>query len=228
MWQLDRPLRTPAAPVADRVALPVGGVPLRGRGRRAWHAWWATVIVLVVDGAVLASFIYAYVHAGMLLAICPPPGAGLPEPAARLGACFLLVLASAAMAVAGRRRCVTDDAVTSGMAGRAEAPRGKMRRASVAPLVLWIALALLCAVAGVALGVAGIEWAPVRSAWHASAAVLAAYLGLHVALLAVLACYLWARAGAGLLTPESRASLDCCALCWHATSAQGICLMLLL
>jgi cytochrome c oxidase subunit I+III len=95
-------------------------------------------------------------------------------------------------------------------------------------LAVWLGVALLCALAGVAAGIAGIEWAPVRSAWHAGAAVLAAYVGLHALVLVAMACCLWARAGAGLLTPASRASLDCCALFWHATSAQGISLMLLL
>ncbi|MRV73619.1 cytochrome ubiquinol oxidase subunit I [Duganella sp. FT92W] len=218
LWQLDRPPAMAAAQVADSVALPVGGAPLGAHGRRAWHAWWAMVILLVVDGAIFASFIYVYLHVGGLLAVCPPPGAGLPDRAARLLACGLFGAASAAMVMAGRSR---------GVSGRGGMPPADAH-ASCLPLALWIALALLCAVAGIAAGVGGLDWAPVRSAWHAGAAVLAAYAWLHALLLAVLACYLWARAGAGLLTAESRASLDCCALAWHVTGAQGICLMLVL
>jgi len=247
LWQLDRPPRVRAVPVADAVTLPVGGAGASaatdagagaagaeteaaadaGAGvvagsvaRRAWHAWWAMVILLVVDGAIFASLIYAYLHVGMLLDVCPPPGAGLPGPGRRWLACGLLVAGSAAMAAACGRRRVTG--------ARAAAWHGKPNAASGVPLAAWIAVALLCSVAGLAAGVSGLEWAPVRSAWHAALAVLAAYCGLHAIVLVVLACYLWARVAAGLLTPHSRASLDCCALFWHATGAQGIGLMLLL
>jgi cytochrome c oxidase subunit I+III len=232
------------AEAADAGAAGAAGAIGAPVARRAWHAWWAMVILLVVDGAIFASFVYAYLHVGMLLDVCPPPGAGLPGPGQRWLACGLLLAGSAAMAAACRRRCVTGAMPEPGAAagpgadagagaagtgpGGAGAARAASRRVSRAPLVLWIALALGCSMAGLAAGAWGMEWAPVRSGWHAALAVLVAYGGLHAVLLPVLACYLWARLAAGLLTPHSRASLDCCALFWHATGAQGIGLMLLL
>jgi len=74
------------------------------------------------------------------------------------------------------------------------------------------------------LAAAGLD--PAASAWGAGVAALAAYQGLHVAVLLVLAPYLALRAWRGLLGARSRATLDTIALVWHATTLQGIAGML--
>jgi cytochrome c oxidase subunit I+III len=51
---------------------------------------------------------------------------------------------------------------------------------------------------------------------------LAAYQGLHIVLLAILAPYLGLRAWRGHLGARSRATLDNIALVWHYTTLQGI------
>lgn len=66
------------------------------------------------------------------------------------------------------------------------------------------------------------DLSPRRDAWSASVAVLAAYQGLHVALLALAAPYLCARSWSGHITAASRATLNNVALVWYYTAAQGV------
>jgi cytochrome c oxidase subunit I+III len=57
---------------------------------------------------------------------------------------------------------------------------------------------------------------------------VAAMIGMqvvHAVALAVIGVYLMARAGARLLQPQARSSIDCCALLWHWTTLQGVLLM---
>lgn len=69
---------------------------------------------------------------------------------------------------------------------------------------------------------------PARDGWSASVAVIVAYQGLHVLLLALAAPYLCARSWSGHLTPASQATLRNVALIWHYTTAQGLAAALLL
>jgi cytochrome c oxidase subunit I+III len=194
MWGSDRP---PSAVVhveagAD-LRLPVGA------SGTASHSWWATVIMLVVDASIFASFAFAYIHVSMRLMVCPPPGATLPPLPQALASCGLLASGSLLVWLAGRAI-------------------GKRR-------LPWLVLAALgCALASFALDLQG--WRagpdPMASAWAAAIAALASYQGLHIALLAVLGPYLALRAWRGHLGTRSRATLDNIALVWHYTTLQGI------
>ena len=88
MWESDRE--------AGQEEVEAGaGLRLRvGAQGRASHSWWATVIMLVVDASIFASFAFAYVHVSMRLQVCPPPGAALPPLAPALWSCGLLALGS--------------------------------------------------------------------------------------------------------------------------------------
>jgi cytochrome c oxidase subunit I+III len=193
-WQSDRAAAHAEVDIGLTERLPVGA------GGRASHAWWATVVMLVVDFSIFASFVFAYVHVTMRLAVCPPPGATLPAPQHAVMSGALLVLGSllvwqATRAVGARR-------------------------------LPWLVLAALgCVLASCALDVWGLRAAGLdatASAWAAAVAALASYQGLHVATLLVLAPYLALRAWRGLLGARSRATLDAIALVWHATTVQGI------
>jgi cytochrome c oxidase subunit I+III len=196
MWGSDSPPPHDAVEVGAELQLPVGALG------PASHSWWATVIMLVVDASIFASFAFAYVHVSMRLQVCPPPGATLPPLAQALWSCGLLALGS--MLVWLARRSV-----------------GKRR-------LPWLVLAALgCALASLVLDLqgwrAGLD--PSASAWAAAIAALASYQGLHIALLAVLAPYLALRAWRGRLGPRSRATLDNIAMVWHYTTLQGIAAM---
>jgi cytochrome c oxidase subunit I+III len=197
MWESDRESPHEAVEAGRDLRLPVGATGT------ASHSWWATVIMLVVDASIFASFAFAYIHVSMRLMVCPPPGAELPPLAQALASCGLLALGSALVWLA--RRSV-------------DKQLGKRRLA-------WLVLAALgCALASFVLDLSG--WRagldPTASAWAAAIAALAGYQGLHIAILAVLAPYLALRAWRGHLGPRSRATLDNIALIWHYTTLQGI------
>jgi cytochrome c oxidase subunit I+III len=200
LWQSDRAPPQAAAKVADDVALPVG---MTGP---ASHSWWATLIMLVVDGSIFASFVFAYIHISMRLEVCPPPGARLPEPLWPLLSCGLM-LASSALIVYAR----------SGVRLAPGAPQGGLRLA--------IVLAIACMTAAFGCDFYSQQLArldPTAHAWGATVATMLAYQGSHVLLLAIIAAYLCARSWSGKLTPSSRGTLDNSALIWHYTTLQGL------
>ena len=194
LWQSDRPPPQLHAQVADDLVLPVGA-----RGA-ASHSWWGTLIMLVVDATIFASFVFAYIHISMRLTVCPPPGAALAAPLWPLASSALLVASSALMAWA--RRAIGKPAL---------------------PLLVLAALA--CLVTAFACDFNGHRLAglaPTGQAWGATIAALLAYQGLHVIALLLIALYLCARAWCGHLTQSSRATLDNTALIWHYTTLQGV------
>lgn len=200
LWRSDRlpSAVPPAVAVADGVRLPVGAA-------LAWsHSWWATVVLLVVDFTVLASLAFAHVHLAMRLAVCPPPGAALPDTTtlATVAACF--GLSAAAIAACGR-----------GLRDR-PASRGRLL-----PLAL-AALLMAAAQAGLVGAFADTGLSPRANGWAATIAALVAYVGLHGALLALCAAYLAARLWHGLVGPRQRASFDNIALLWWGTAAMGM------
>ena len=196
LWDTDR------APPCD--AAPIGAgrrVPTRVPAART-PAWWAMVLLALVDVTIFASFAFAHVHVSMRAAVCPPPGAALPAASWPLAAAALFVAGSLCIAAAGRA--------------------ADRRR----PVQALLALAAAASAAGfVALWTgharAGLE--PSAEAWSATVAALLGYQGLHAALLGVVAAYLVARAQAGLLGTRGN-SLPCCAWLWHVTTAQGLAL----
>jgi cytochrome c oxidase subunit I+III len=200
MWQSDSlPLQREAR-VADDVVLPVGAHGLRS------HSLWATVIMLVVDATVFASFAFAHIHTAMRLEICPPPGSSLPPLSWSWAVCA--ALAAGSLLIECARRRMAD---------------GWQR--------LMLAAALACMLAGVGMDVgsqlaAGLD--PVASAWGATVAAMLAYQGLHAVLLTILALYLWLRSWRGRLSAVNHATLDNCALLWHYVTLQGVALALLL
>ncbi|WP_413672816.1 cytochrome c oxidase subunit I [Massilia cellulosiltytica] len=198
MWQADRESTVADVDIGHGESIPVGATGT------ASHAWWAAVVMLVVDLSIFACFAFAYVHVTMRLTVCPPPGATLPSQDLALTSAGLLVLGSLLVWFATRA------------VGTRRLP--------------WLVLAALgCVLASCAVDVGGLLDAgldPTATAWGAGVAALASYQGLHVVTLAVLAPYLAARAWCGLLGERSRAALDTIALVWHMTTLQGIAGML--
>jgi len=194
LWQSDRAVPQTEAEVASGLTLPVGATGT------ASHSWWATIIMLVVDASIFASFAFAYLHISMRLQVCPPPGSTLPPLALAWLSAGLLAAGSVLVWLATRSL------------GRRRLP--------------WLVLAALaCAVASFGVDLHGLraaDLAPDASAWAAAVAALAGYQGLHIVLLAILAPYLALRAWRGHLGARSRATLDNIALVWHYTTLQGI------
>jgi cytochrome c oxidase subunit I+III len=194
LWQSDRPPPMATARVSDTLVLPVGATG------PASPSWWATMIMLVVDGTIFASFMFAYIHTSMRLTVCPPPSAALADPLWPLLSAGLLLAGSVLMVLA--RRAIGNP---------------------VLPLLVLGALACMAAAFACDFNghrLAGLD--PTSQAWSATVAAMLAYQGLHVAGMALVALYLCARAWRGHVTARSRATLDNTALMWHYTTLQGI------
>ncbi|WP_294637026.1 cbb3-type cytochrome c oxidase subunit I [uncultured Aquabacterium sp.] len=201
LWDTDRAL--PDAParaaVGRGVTVPIGAV------RTASHAWWATVILLVVDGTVLGSMVFAHLHLAMRLDICPPPGAALPpwwRDAVPVVGGFLLSAALFAAALRG--------------IGRHPLPRWRMAT------VLLSLGAAVWALVGLLEAMSDAHLQPTRHAWSASIAAMIGYLGAHVALKVLLAVYLAARMWRSWVQPHQRSTADNCALLWFNACAHGV------
>ncbi|MCE3262677.1 MAG: ctaD [Pseudoduganella sp.] len=193
LWGLDRPFGTvPGNPrlaqVAQDVVLPIGA-----RGS-ASHSWWATLVLVVVDGAIFASFAFTLLHIGMRLEVCPPPGARLPAAPWPWLAGGLLAASSLFAWWSGRH-----------------AERGWP--------ILAAGACLLGAFAADLDGHLAAGLAPRREAWSAAVAALLGYQGLHAVTLGAAAFYVAAR---GKLRAASRATLDNTVLLWHCAVAQGL------
>ncbi len=197
LWQSDRPAPQAMAKVADDVELPIGATGT------ASHSWWATVIMLIVDLGIFLSFLYAYIHVSMRLAVCPPPGARLAEPWWPALSC-LLMIASAGLVALARRRPL--DA----------------RQGGVRWLMAGAALALAAAFGLELAGQLAAGLDPQGHAWGAAIATMLGYQGMHVLLCAVVAAYVVARSWCRHLTPSSRATLDNGALIWYYAVLQGL------
>ncbi|HWU98694.1 MAG TPA: cytochrome c oxidase subunit I [Oxalicibacterium sp.] len=203
LWQVDRAPTAASVKVADTVWLPVGAVGV------ASHSWWATIIMLVVDATIFAAFLFAYIHVSMLLQVCPPPNAALPAPLWPILSCALLLSGSLLFEFV-RRKSRTMTATT---------------HAAFQPwlrvCVIGAVVALIAAFAADFSGQRQAGLDPTSQAWSATVAVMLAYQGFHVVVLALAGGYLLARSWAGRLTPASRGTLDNTALMWHYTTLQG-------
>jgi len=197
LWALDRaPARSSAS---------IGGgleVPVRVHGRGS-HAWWGTLVLVVVNATVFASVLFAHVHVALQAVVCPPPGAQLPDAAALWSAAGMGLTGSLALVAAQRASA-----------------RARSRASQVAALALATAAsALAFAWLLSAFDQAGLN--PSAEAWSATVAALLGLQGVHTAALVLIGGYLLARAACGLLRPQARSSIDCSALLWHWTTLQG-------
>ncbi|MES3014163.1 MAG: cbb3-type cytochrome c oxidase subunit I, partial [Pseudomonadota bacterium] len=200
LWQSDRPGDVGSARVAQHCSLPIGATGTRS------HSWWATVVLIVVDASIFASFAFAHLHVSMLAAVCPPPGAQLPDERAVGAAIALSGAAAAAVGWLGRRNAD----------GRRAA---HLQFAALALLALALT-AVAWAGGWAAHDAAGL--APRANAWSATVAALLAWQGFHVAVVIAMGAYLIARRWCGHLTPGRNTTLENVALFWQYSLAQGV------
>lgn len=201
LWQVDQPSPAPTVQVADHVWLPVGATGA------ASHSWWGTIIMLVVDMTIFASFLFAYIHISMMSPIsCPPPNAALPAPMWPLLSCALMAGASILFEIMRRRT-------------------GKQPAISQTWLRLIVFVAMVMVATGFAAEFAGQRQAgldPTAQAWSAAVAALLAYQGFHVLILLLAGGYVLARSWSGKLGADSRGTLDNTALMWHGATLQVV------
>lgn len=201
LWQVDVQPAAASVKVANGVWLTVGATGASS------HSWWATIIMLVVDLTIFASFLFAYIHISMMLNVsCPPPNAALPSSTWPLMSCGLLLAGSIVFEIMRRRT------------------RGQ-QLISQTGLRITVIAAIAMVIGAFAADFIGHQRAgldPTAQAWSATVSALLAYQGFHVVVLSLAAGYLLARSWSGKLTSASRGTLDNIGLMWHCTTLQGM------
>jgi len=200
MWQTDR------APVDGLIDIG-GGIrlPVLMSGPKS-HAWWALIVLLLVDGTIFASLLFSYFYLwhGSEGAWPPTDAARLMEPM-WTWLSVLLGLASAAAVWAAGRSLVA----------------AKTRTAFYAYMAAGLVL-ILAGFASLITGLLATDVTPDVHAYGAIVYAIVSYQGMHVALLILLGAYAVARSIAGLLSPVRRMSFDTARLYWNFTVGHGI------
>ena len=171
------------------------------------HSWWAMVVLLLVDGALLASLLFSYLFLWTVnLNSWPPDDVALPSLVRPAIAAIVLVASGAAMAYASR-------------ALRRARTRGPW------PMRIALVLATLLMIASFGIAFYDLWQSGLRPELHSYGAMvytILAYQGLHVAALAVMASYTLARSICGLLDATRRVTFDNTMLLWNYTVGQGM------
>ncbi len=196
LWQTDRGVTHPPVDIGGGIMLPV-----YASGPQS-HAWWAMVILMLVDGTVFASLVFSYAYLGTMTAdTWPPSGMSLPGLEWPCASSLAWIAGSALFGLAKRRL---------------DSP--------------WIFRAALLAAIALMLTAFGADlWGQwqtgLRADEHAYGAIVYAVLawqGFHVGILFVMAAYTLARSWCGLIDSTRRVTFDNTRLFWHYMSAQGI------
>jgi cytochrome c oxidase subunit I+III len=167
------------------------------------HAWWATVILLLVAGSLYLSFVFSYLYIWTVAPqFWPGEGASVSSPGAALLAALLLSTAAGAMFAAGKMLARSRPVFTVMVASSAAALGG----------------ALYAEIAG--------HWeAGLRpdASGYAALVYLASVLQLQiVGAIVVLACVVLARLAAGRLDTFRRVTFESLSLLTYYAAGQGL------
>ncbi|HEX7113547.1 MAG TPA: cbb3-type cytochrome c oxidase subunit I [Steroidobacter sp.] len=202
LWQSDPAPSDRSYDIGDGIKLPD-----YMSGPRS-HGWWATTVVLLVDGTVFACLVFSYCYFWTVSpGHWPPAPFEIPALSATLISCAAWAVASGLLWLANRGLRVS---------------RLALHFALIAGMVLltgsfaltWQALATS-------------EAAPGSHAYGAVLYAMLAWQGVHVLTSLLMAGYTLARSWAGLLDHARRSTFDNVRLVWHYTVAQGILALLL-
>jgi cytochrome c oxidase subunit I+III len=199
MWNSDAGPTNEPVDVGGGLSLPVSAA---GAGS---HSAWATLVLVVVAGAIFASLGFSYFFLWLASPEVWPTQSGqrLPAASSAVTSAALLLASSAAVWLGGRALASTRS--------------GAMRAALLIAVV-----SLAGALASDCLS----QWRTgLRPTEHPYAALVYTTLslqGVYVVALSVMGSFLLARSLFGRLDARRRASWDNTALLWHYTVAQGL------
>ena len=204
LWASDPPPLEGRFEVGDGVRLPAYMTGPRS------HAWWAVVVLLLVQGSVFASLVFSYFFLWTVTpGAWPPPASDLPLAGWSLAgaagwAVGALAMAGAHRALAQGRLATMTFALSGG--------------------VLVLTAAFGCDLtSALRAGISGSA-----QAYGAATHALLAWQGLHVALVWIMTVFVVLRAHRGLLGSAHRVTFDNLRLVWLYTAAQGLVTLLVL
>jgi cytochrome c oxidase subunit I+III len=200
-WELDPGPAYPPQDIGAGIKLPVYVTGPTS------HSWWATVVLLLVDGALFASALFSYLFLWTVNPGSWPPQDVQISPLLWPAVSAIVLVASGSAMSYGNRALPAED----------QHGPWSMRSALVVATLLmgasfWIAFQDLWQT--------GLR--PNQHAYGATVYTILAYQGLHVAVLLVMACYVLARSACGLLDSVRRATFDTTRLLWYYTVGQGL------
>jgi len=198
MWESDpRPLARAEIGHGIKVPTYVSG-PIS-------HSWWATVVLLLVAGALYLSYAFSYLYLWTVSPQVWPRPEQLPPIVWPLMSAALLAASSGFIFLISR-----------------VLPGGFRNNAA---FVVLTALALIALVGGLGMEILAHWRAGLRpdADVHAAMVYMASFLQLELVLaLVVMAAFVIARRLAGLLNRRRRVVYDNLSLLWHYTVAQGL------
>jgi cytochrome c oxidase subunit I+III len=168
------------------------------------HGWWGVIVLLIVDAAIFASFVYSWFYLAFMADAWPPVGmhidGGWFDVASGAGG-----IASAVLAVIASRSL-----------------RNVKSRSFVVAIILGMAV-LVCAFVAQCVAARGAD--PTLHAFAATSWALLCWQGVNVALSVVMAAWVLARLAAGKLDAVRRATFDSAWLVWLYTAGQGLAML---
>ncbi len=165
------------------------------------HSWWAMGVLLLVDGAIFASFAFSFLYLWTISPEWPPPGIPLADAAWSLWAASGWLLAGVLVWLAARAlRAASGVLFDLALLGGLLALGGAF-------------YAQLCALGDIS---------PRGSGYGATLYALLSWQGFHVVVVAIMALYTLARRWSGRLDAQRRVNYDNTALMWLYTAAQGL------
>jgi cytochrome c oxidase subunit I+III len=195
LWDSDPAPTGRRYPVGDGVELPDYMT-----GHRS-HAWWAMVVLMLVDGSVFASLAFSFFYLWTVSPVWPPQGDLLADDVLSVASVAAYLFSIGAINLASRALRLGRNAAFYG--------------GTIGGLVLFGA-----GFAAQAAAVADIG--PTHDGYGASIYALLAWQGLHVALVAIMAAFTLARMACGRLDAGRRVTFDNTWLMWLYTALQGI------
>jgi len=197
LWDADPGPDHPPVDVGGGLRLPVS---CTGPGS---HSWWAMVMLVMVCASIFCALLFSYLFLWTTSPEIWPAREALAGPAWPAAGAALLAASSILAWLAGRRL----------RAGRLGWTR----------FGLPLGAALLLAATGLELAA---QWRtglrPQDSAYAAAVYALAGLQGVLAVAVGFMSLFTAARAWAGRLAPDRRATFDNTALLWHYTVAQGL------
>jgi cytochrome c oxidase subunit I+III len=170
------------------------------------HAWWATVVLILVDATIFACLVFSYFYLWTTSTVGPWPPRGTLAPIGWAAGAALLWIASS---------------LVMQRAGRAIGIEGTSRIA----FTLGVMLAALLGAGGLFVSFAAAGQVGIAARDHAYGAVvytMLAYQAFHFVVTLVMAAFAVARAWAGALDARRRAPFDSMRLLWHYMMAQAL------
>jgi cytochrome c oxidase subunit I+III len=204
-WDTDRFGHHPPVPIGAGIDLPVSMAGPRS------HAWWATVVLILVDITIFACIVFSYFFLWRSTEGAWP---AMPGPSAQ-GTTLLAMLAwlGSSLALEWGNRGL----------GRS----GRYRAWIVAAIAASLAFGAAALILGFKPTVTA-DVDPEASAYGAIVWTLLGYQAFHTLALLLLATFVLARLAARLLDQQRRAAWDSLRLLWHYGAVQGMLIAALL